>query len=123
MTVLLVLVGGAVGAPLRYVVDLLVQARHDSVFPWGTFAVNAVGSLVLGVTAGAVSATDGPDWVLTLVGTGFCGALTTFSTFGLETVRLAEEGSFVEAGLNAVASLALSLVLCVAGWWVANGLA
>lgn len=123
MTVLLVLVGGAVGAPLRYVVDLLVQARHDSVFPWGTLAVNAVGSLVLGVTAGAVSATDGPDWVLTLVGTGFCGALTTFSTFGLETVRLAEEGSFVEAGLNAVASLALSLVLCVAGWWVANGLA
>lgn len=123
MTVLLVLVGGAVGAPLRYVVDLLVQARHDSVFPWGTFAVNAVGSLVLGVTAGAVSATDGPDWVLTLVGTGFCGALTTFSTFGLETVRLVEEGSFVEAGLNAVASLALSLVLCVAGWWVANGLA
>lgn len=123
MTVLLVLVGGAVGAPLRYVVDLLVQARHDSVFPWGTFTVNAVGSLVLGVTAGAVSATDGPDWVLTLVGTGFCGALTTFSTFGLETVRLVEEGSVLEAGLNAVASLALSLVLCVVGWWVATRLA
>lgn len=123
MTVLLVLVGGAVGAPLRYVVDLMVQARHDSVFPWGTFTVNAVGSLVLGVTAGAVSATDGPDWVLTLVGTGFCGALTTFSTFGLETVRLVEGGSVVEAGLNAAASLALSLVLCVAGWWVATGLA
>lgn len=123
MTVLLVLVGGAVGAPLRYVVDLMVQARHDSVFPWGTFTVNAVGSLVLGVTAGAVSATDGPDWVLTLVGTGFCGALTTFSTFGLETVRLVEGGSVVEAGLNAAASLALSLVLCVTGWWVATGLA
>ncbi len=93
MTVLLVLLGGAVGAPLRYLADLVVQSRHDSVFPWGTFSVNAVGSLILGATAGGVATTGGPEWVLTLVGTGFCGALTTFSTFGFETVRLAEEDS------------------------------
>lgn len=118
MTVLLVLVGGAIGAPLRYLADLAVQARHDSVFPWGTFAVNAAGSLFLGVTAGAVSATDGPDWVLTLLGTGLCGALTTFSAFGLETIRLVEEGSVLEAGLNVAASLVVGLVACVAGWWL-----
>jgi CrcB protein len=92
MTVLLVLIGGALGAPVRYVVDLMVQSRHDSVLPWGTFVVNAVGSLVLGATAGAVAAAGGPHWLLTLVGTGICGALTTFSTFSFETVRLAERG-------------------------------
>ena len=48
MTLLLVLAGAAVGAPLRYLTDLLVQSWHDSVFPWGTLAVNVVGSLVLG---------------------------------------------------------------------------
>jgi CrcB protein len=116
VTVLLVLVGGALGAPLRYLTDLFVQSRHDSVFPWGTFAVNIVGCLVLGATAGAVSAVDGPKWVLTLVGTGFCGALTTFSTFGFETVRLVEDGSLRAAALNVSASLVVGMTACVLGW-------
>jgi len=120
VTVLLVLAGGALGAPLRYLTDLFVQSRHDSVFPWGTFAVNISGSLVLGATAGAVQATDGPAWVLTLVGTGFCGALTTFSAFGFETVRLVEDGSLLEAGLNVSASLAAGMAACVAGWSLAS---
>lgn len=119
MTVLLVLLGGALGAPLRYLTDLFVQSHHDSVFPWGTFTVNTVGSLVLGVTGGAVSAADGPEWVLGLVGTGFCGALTTFSTFGYETVRLVEEGSLLEAGLNAGVSLVAGMAACVTGWALA----
>lgn len=116
MTVLLVLVGGAVGAPVRYLADLAVQSRHDSVFPWGTFAVNVVGSLVLGAVAAAVFVAGAPDWVLTLVGTGFCGALTTFSTFGFETVRLLEEGSGRAALTNALASLAAGMAACAAGW-------
>jgi CrcB protein len=118
VTVVLVLLGGALGAPLRYVTDLLVQSRHDGVFPWGTFTVNVVGSLVLGATAAAATLHGAPDWVLTLVGTGLCGALTTFSTFGFETVRLVEDGSWLEAGLNAVASLAVGLGACALGWWV-----
>jgi CrcB protein len=116
VTVLLVLVGGAVGAPVRYLADLAVQSRHDSVFPWGTFAVNVVGSLVLGAVAASVFVGGAPGWVLTLVGTGFCGALTTFSTFGFETVRLLEEGSARTALLNALGSLAAGLVACAAGW-------
>ncbi len=116
MTVLLVLVGGAVGAPLRYLTDLFVQARHDSVFPWGTFTVNAVGSLVLGGLAAAVTNAGAPQWLLTLAGTGFCGALTTFSTFGFETVRLLEDGSWAEALANVTASLVVGLAAVFAGW-------
>ena len=123
MTVVLVLVGGAIGAPLRYLTDLFVQSHHDSVFPWGTFTVNVGGSLLLGVVAGAVSTADFPVWVLTLVGTGFCGALTTFSTFGFETVRLMEDGSLLEAFLNGFVSLALGLAACASGWAAVASLA
>jgi CrcB protein len=119
MTLLLVVLGAAVGAPLRYLTDLFVQSRHDSVFPWGTFTVNIAGCLVLGTTAGAVSAADAPSWMLTLVGTGFCGALTTFSTFGYETVRLIEEGSLLEGGLNVAASVVVGMLACVIGWGLA----
>ena len=121
MTVAMVLIGGAIGAPLRYVTDLLVQSRHDSVIPWGTFVVNAFGSLVLGVTAALVSATAAP-WVFSLVGTGFCGALTTFSTFSFETVRLAEEGSWAEAAFNGLGSVAVSLGVCAGGFALATAL-
>ena len=115
MTAVFVIVGAVVGAPLRYLTDLLVQSRHDSVFPWGTLSVNAAGSLILGAVAGAFSG-GAPGWLLTLLGTGFCGALTTFSTFGLETVRLAEDGSVLEAVLNAGASLLIGMVACAGGW-------
>ena len=119
MTVVLVVVGAALGAPLRYLTDVLVQSRHDSLMPWGTLVVNAAGSLVLGVTAGSVSATGGHDWVMALVATGFCGALTTFSTFSFETLRLIEENAFVHAGANVVLSLTLGVVSCFGGWSLA----
>jgi fluoride exporter len=108
----LVAVGGAIGAPLRYVTDLVVQSVHDTVFPWGTFTVNVVGSLILGGVAGAVAA-GAPAWLLTLIGTGLCGALTTFSTFGIETVRLIEDGAVFEAALNSLTSLLVGLVACM----------
>jgi len=116
MTVVLVLVGGAVGAPLRYLTDLFVQARHDSVLPWGTLTVNVVGSLILGGLASAVVIAGAPAWLLTLAGTGFCGALTTFSTFGFETVRLLEDGSWLEALTNMAVSLIVGMAAVAAGW-------
>lgn len=119
MTILVVLLGGAIGAPLRYLADLFVQSRHDSAFPWGTFTVNVAGSLVLGVTAAAVTELDTPSWVLALVGTGICGALTTFSTFGYETVRLLEEGSVSAAAANGIASIVVGLGACAGGFALA----
>jgi CrcB protein len=122
MTVLLVLVGGAVGAPVRYLVDVVVQSRHGSLMPWGTLVVNALGSLALGVTAGAVDATGGPAWVLALVGTGFCGALTTFSTFSFETLRLVQQRAFVHATANVALSLLVGVVACFGGWSLMSSL-
>jgi CrcB protein len=121
MAALLVVAGAVIGAPLRYLTDLLVQSRHDTVFPWGTLTVNAVGCLVLGATAGAVSG-GAPAWLLTTLGTGFCGALTTFSTFGFETWRLVEDGSVLEAILNVAASLLIGFVACAGGWVLAAAL-
>jgi len=86
--------------------------------PWGTFTVNVVGSFVLGVVASSVTLAGTPEWVLSLVGTGICGALTTFSTFCFETVRLVEDGSWLAAVVNTALSLVLGFTACAAGWWV-----
>ncbi|WP_440072200.1 fluoride efflux transporter CrcB [Streptosporangium sp. OZ121] len=104
-----VLLGGAVGAPLRYLTDRAVQARHDTVFPWGTFTVNVVGSLILGVLTGAALSGAVGTGVQLLLGTGFCGALTTYSTFSYETLRLAESGAILFAVVNVVASVVAGL--------------
>lgn len=117
MTILLVFVGGMVGAPARYLLDRAVQRRHESVFPWGTLTVNLIGCLVLGMLTGAARSL--PADLLILAGTGVCGAFTTFSTFGYETTRLLEEGSLLEAGLNALASLFLGVLAAAGGYALA----
>ncbi|MEW2487482.1 fluoride efflux transporter CrcB [Streptomyces sp. NPDC048411] len=122
MTWLLVIVGAAIGAPLRYLTDRAVQVRHDTVFPWGTFAVNVAGSLLLGLLTGAVAAGAASSQVQLFVGTGLCGALTTYSTFGYETLRLAEDGAKLYATANVVASVAAALGAVFAGVALAEAL-
>lgn len=121
VTWLLVALGAAVGAPLRYLVDRAVHRRHDDGLPWGTFAVNVVGSLVLGVLTGAARAL--PDGVTALLGVGLCGALTTYSTFGYETARLAAGPAPLRAVVNVVASLAAGLAAAGAGLAAGDALA
>jgi CrcB protein len=109
MTLTLVILGAAVGAPLRYLADRAVQARHDTLFPWGTFGVNVIGSLLLGLITGAVTAGAAPDSLSLLLGVGFCGALTTYSTFSYETLRLIEDGALFYAVANVVISVTAAL--------------
>ncbi|GAA4410049.1 hypothetical protein GCM10023148_01050 [Actinokineospora soli] len=106
MTWLLVALGAAVGAPLRYLADRALRGR---VFPWGTFAVNVAGSFALGALTGV-----GMELHL-LLGTGLCGALTTYSTFSYETLRLARTGAPLLAAANVVAAVAGGLAAVVAG--------
>ncbi|GHH10420.1 fluoride efflux transporter CrcB [Streptomyces lanatus] len=109
MNWLLVVAGAMVGAPLRYLTDRAVQSRHDSVFPWGTFVVNISGSLILGLLTGAVAAGAASSHVQLLLGTGLCGALTTYSTFSYETLRLTETGAGLYAAANIVGSVTVGL--------------
>jgi CrcB protein len=117
---LFVALGAAVGAPLRYLVDRAVQGRHDSLFPWGTFTVNVTGSLILGVLTGAAAAIPGP--VTQLLGTGLCGALTTYSTFSFETIRLIEERARFSAVVNVVASIVAGLGAAFVGISIAEAI-
>lgn len=117
---LLVTLGAAVGAPARWWVDRAVTAATAGRpgardLPWGTLSVNLVGSLVLGVVAG-LTVRLGTDVVALLVGTGFCGAFTTFSTFAVESVRLAEAGRWRAAAGNVLGSVALGLVVATLGY-------
>ncbi|MFE7766075.1 fluoride efflux transporter CrcB [Streptomyces sp. NPDC057438] len=122
MNWVLVIVGGMVGAPLRYLTDRAVQSRHATAFPWGTLAVNVTGSLVLGTLTGAVAAGAAGSHLQLLLGTGLCGALTTYSTFSYETLRLAQDGARVPAVANVVASVTAGLGAVAVGLAVARAL-
>lgn len=111
MTGLLVVLGAAIGAPLRYLTDVALRTWLGPAFPWGTLAVNITGSFVLGLTVGASTSPE----VVALVGTGFCGALTTYSTFGLETVQLAGAGHRARAAAYVLTSVVAGIAAAAAG--------
>jgi CrcB protein len=115
MTLALVMVAAAVGAPLRYVVDQAVQHRWPGAFPAGTLTVNLSGSFLLGLLTGLAAHHGLDPQAVTVLGTGLLGAYTTFSTFSYESVRLLEDGAVAEAGLNVAGSLALGLAAAAAG--------
>lgn len=105
----------AVGAVARYLVDGYVGDRTEGAFPWGTFLVNASGSLLLGLLTGLSLYHAFPKTPKVVLGTGFCGAYTTFSTFTFETVRLLEGGAVSEAFRNAFGTLVTCAAAAAAG--------
>jgi CrcB protein len=122
VSALLVVLGAMLGAPLRYLTDRVIQSRHESAFPWGTFTVNVAGSFVLGLLVAAGRAHGVPQQLTIFAGTGFCGALTTYSTFGYETVRLFGQRSRFYAVANVVASIAAGLGAAFCGATVAGAI-
>lgn len=113
MTLVLVMVGGAAGALVRWAVDRFCRARFGADLPWATLAVNLAGSLLLGLLVGAGSTLSA--WWGLLIGTGFCGALTTYSTFAYETVRVAGHRGRGYAVGNVVATVGLGCAAAAIG--------
>jgi CrcB protein len=109
---------GALGALARFRVDRAVAARRPGHFPLGTLVVNLTGSFALGILVGASPASD----ALFVVGTGFLGGYTTFSTWMVESEQLAEDGEVQFMWLNLLGSMALGLVAAGLGWLGAGAL-
>jgi CrcB protein len=113
-------VAGAVGAPLRYLVDIAITERTKGTFPWATFVINVTGSFLLGLLTGLGLHHGLPKTARLVLGTAFCGAYTTFSTFTFETVRLLDEGEPLAAVKNAAGTLLIAALAAAAGLAVAN---
>ena len=115
MTLLWVSLAGAAGALTRFVVDGAVRSRGAPAFPWATLAINVTGSLVLGVVTGAVLFAGTADLLHAVIGVGFCGGYTTFSTASVETVRLAQRRRGWLSLANAAGSLIAAVAACSLG--------
>ena len=118
MTVVWVALAGGLGAVARFVLDGLVRSRFASAFPLGTVVINVTGSFVLGVVTGlALGHVVADEWRL-VVGTGFCGGYTTFSTASFETVRLVEQRRTGLALLNALGTVVVTVGVAALGLWL-----
>ncbi|AKC39090.1 Putative protein CrcB homolog 2 [Mycolicibacterium phlei] len=115
MTVIAVILAGALGAVARFVVDSLIKHRRTFRFPWATLLINLSGSALIGVVAGAVIFHHSSSALLAVVGTGFCGGYTTFSTASVESVRLLERREWSLALYNTFGTLLGTVGACGAG--------
>ena len=115
MLTLAVALAAGLGAIARYVLDQVVQHRSGSTFPAGTLVVNLTGSLVLGLTVGLGLHQGLPKTPTVVIGVGFAGGYTTFSTWVWESLALAESGEIAASVANVVGSLTAGLLVAAAG--------
>lgn len=106
---------GGLGAVCRLLLDGLIQGRASGRFPWGTIAINLTGSFALGCAMGWVGGELVPGGIAFVVGTGFLGGYTTFSTASHETVRLAREGRWAASVANGLGVLVLAVLAAGCG--------
>jgi len=123
VTLAYVALGGALGALARYGISGWVYDRLGEAFPWGTFVVNVLGCLLLGLVIRWLQVSPVSPGLRPFLTIGLLGAFTTFSTFSFETVALLQEGQWLRAGLYAGGSVALGLIAMVAGMALATAFA
>ena len=115
---LAVVVGGGMGALARYGLGGWIQGSAGAGFPWGTLVINVTGSLLLALTYAVLEGVRArPEW-RALIGIGFCGGYTTFSTFSYEAFRLLQDGEWNRALAYMLGSLLLALAGTVAGFYL-----
>jgi fluoride exporter len=114
-TLVAVASGGALGAVSRYVLGGWIQGMSDGSFPWGTWTVNVLGSLLLGFAMVWLTEALASSELRLFVAMGFLGSFTTFSTFSFETVELIREGLWMRAGIYSMSSLAIGVLAVAVG--------
>jgi CrcB protein len=118
-----IMLGGALGSAARFALSVWVAGRVGEEFPWGTFAVNVIGSFVIGFLAG-LTGPDGPLMVPEVVRmfllVGILGGFTTFSSFSLQTIMLLQDGQWLWAAGNVFLSVILCLLATAGGIALAN---
>ncbi|HEU4908203.1 MAG TPA: fluoride efflux transporter CrcB [Propionibacteriaceae bacterium] len=115
LTAVLICVAGGVGAALRLILDGAIRARTTSSYPVGTTVINVTGSFLLGLITGLATSQLLPlQWQL-MIGTGFLGGYTTFSTASFETVRLIEDRRYVAAAFNGLGMLLICTAAAALG--------
>ncbi len=114
----LVAVAGGLGAASRLLLDGIIRTRVSNTFPWATIIINVSGSLVLGVVAGLAAGHLVSDGWYAVVGTGFLGGYTTFSTASFETVRLLQERKLLAGAANGLGVLATTTLVAGLGLWI-----
>lgn len=112
---LLVALGGSIGAVFRYLISIFMIQVFGSSFPFGTLLVNVLGSFLMGVIYAQGQMSHISPELKALIGIGLLGALTTFSTFSNETLLLLQEGDWLKATLNVVLNLSLCLFMVYLG--------
>lgn len=112
---MLVALAGAGGALARFGLDGAVKLRWRTTFPWGTFLINVTGSLLLGLLTGLVLFHDASNDLKLILGTGFCGGYTTFSTASFETVRLLQQRHYWTAACTAAGTVLVTLAASALG--------
>lgn len=117
---LLVVVGGGLGAGVRFVLDGLIRSRVRTGFPWATTVINVSGSFALGVIIGATLSNLLPPELALVLGTGFLGGYTTFSTASYETVQLIRQRRFAASFISGVLMLVFSLAAAAGGLWLGS---
>jgi len=113
--IMIVAIGGGIGAVFRYGLGELVHRFSGPLFPWGTLVVNLVGCFLIGISWEVSNTALVPPQLRLFIMTGLLGAFTTFSTFSLETLALIQDGEFRLAVTNQVASVGLGLLLVLLG--------